>query len=56
MVQNPSANAGDSKEVGAVPESGRVPGVGNGNSLQYFAWKISRTVEAGGLQSIGSYD
>ena len=56
MVQNPSANAGDSKEVGAVPESGRFPGVGNGNSLQYFAWKISRTEEAGGLQSIGSYD
>ena len=56
VVQNPSANAGDSKEVGAVPESGRFTGVGNCNSLQYFAWKISRTVEAGGLQSIGSYD
>ena len=32
MVKNPSANAGD---MGSIPESGRSPGEGNGNSHQY---------------------
>ena len=32
MVKNQSANAGD---VGSIPESGRSPGEGNGNSFQY---------------------
>ena len=32
MVKNPPANAGD---VGSIPESGRSPGEGNGNPLQY---------------------
>ena len=31
-VKNPCANAGD---VGVIPESGRSPGEGNGNPLQY---------------------
>ena len=33
MVKNPPANAGDSREVGSIPESGRSPGGGNGNPL-----------------------
>ena len=32
MVKNPPANAGDAI---SIPESGRTPGVGNGNPLQY---------------------
>ena len=32
VVKNPSVNAGD---TGSVPESGRSPGEGNGNPLQY---------------------
>ena len=32
VVMNPPANAGD---VGLKPESGRSPGEGNGNPLQY---------------------
>ena len=32
MVKAPLVNAGD---VGFIPESGRFPGVGNGNPLQY---------------------
>ena len=32
MVKNPSANAGD---PGWIPGSGRSPGEGNGNPLQY---------------------
>ena len=35
MVKNPPANAGDSGGEGLIPRSGRSPGVGNGNPLQY---------------------
>ena len=44
-------NAGD---LGSIPELGRSPGEGNGNPLQYTAWKIPWTEEPGGLQSMGS--
>ena len=40
---------------GSIPGSGRSPGEGNGNPLQYFlAWKIPWTEEPGRLQSMGS--
>ena len=29
-------NAGDTEDVGLIPGSGRSPGEGNGNPLQYF--------------------
>ena len=32
VVKNPPTNAGD---MGSIPGSGRSPGVGNGNPLQY---------------------
>ena len=35
MVKNLPANAGDARDVGSIPESGRSPGVGNGNPPQY---------------------
>ena len=35
MVKNPPANAGDARDVGSIPASGRSTGVGNGNPLQY---------------------
>ena len=35
VVKDPPANARDSRDVGSVPESGRSPGGGNGNPLQY---------------------
>ena len=41
-------------DMGLIPGSGRSPGVGNDNSLQYFAWEIPWTEEPGGLQSRGS--
>ena len=34
VVKNPSANAGDAKDVGLIPRLERSPGVGNGNPLQ----------------------
>ena len=35
VVKNPPANAGDTVDMGSVPGSGRSPGEGNGNLLQY---------------------
>ena len=35
MVKNLPANAGDIRNVGLIPGSGRSPGGGNGNPLQY---------------------
>ena len=35
MVNNLPANAGDISEVGWIPGSGRSPGGGHGNPLQY---------------------
>ena len=35
VVKNPPANAGDDRDAGLIPGSGRSPGEGNGNPLQY---------------------
>ena len=35
MVKNLSANAGDVRDAGSIPRSGRSPGGGHGNPLQY---------------------
>ena len=35
VVKNPSANAGDIRDVGSIPGLGRSPRGGNGNLLQY---------------------
>ena len=50
MVKNPLANAAD---VGLIPASGRSPGEGNGNPLQYSAWENPRREKPDGLQSTG---
>ena len=34
VVKNPPANAGDLRDVGLIPRSGRSPGEGHGNSVQ----------------------
>ena len=35
VVKNPPANAGDIRDAGSIPGSGRSPGGGHGNPLQY---------------------
>ena len=35
LVKNQPATAGDTRDTGLIPGSGRSPGVGNGNPLQY---------------------
>ena len=41
------------EDPGSIPGSGRSTGEGNGNPLQYFAWKIPWIEEPGSLQSMG---
>ena len=53
-MKNHSANAGDTRDMGLIPWSGRSPGEGNGNQLQCFCWEIPWTEEPDGLQSMGS--
>ena len=43
MVKNPPVNAGD---AGSIPGSGRSPGEGNGNLLQYSCLENSIDREA----------
>ena len=55
MAKIPPARAGDTRDMGLVPRSGRSPGKGNGISpLSILAWRIPWTEEPGGLQSVGS--
>ena len=35
MVKDPSANAGDIRELGSIPGWGRSPGEGHSNPVQY---------------------
>ena len=39
VVKNPPANAGDIRDAGLIPGSGRSPGGGHGNPLQYSCLK-----------------
>ena len=48
------SNAGDAGDLGSIPGSGRSPGGGNGDSLQFLAWIIPWIEEPGRLQSMGS--
>ena len=36
VVKNPPANAGDVRDEGSIPRSGRSPGEGHGSPFQYF--------------------
>ena len=54
VVKNPPIYAGDLRDEGLIPGSGRSPGGRHGNLSSILAWKISWTEELGGLQSMGS--
>ena len=40
VVKKPPASAGDIRDSGSVPGSGRSPGGGHGNPSQYSCWRI----------------
>ena len=50
VVRNPSANAGDTRDAGSIPESGRTPGGGHGNPLQYSC--LENPMDRGAWQAI----
>ena len=53
VVKNPPAKAGNTRDVSSIPKSKRSPGIGNGNPLQFFAWKTPWTEEPDRLQYMG---
>ena len=48
-VKNPPANAGDSRDAGSIPGSGRSPGVGNGNPFHYSC--LENSMDRGAWQA-----
>ena len=50
VVKNPLANAGDSRDVGSIPESGRSLGEGNGNPPQYSY--LENPMDRGACQAV----
>ena len=56
MVKNPPANSGDIGDAGSIPGSGKSPGGGYGNTLQYSCLENPMDGEPGRLQCIGSQE
>ena len=54
MVKNPPVKAGDVRDVGLVPGSGRSLGGGHGNPFQYSCLENPWTEKPCGIQSMGS--
>ena len=50
VVKNMPANAGDGKDMDSIPGSGRSPGVGNDNLLQYS--HLENTMDMGAWWAI----
>ena len=53
VVKNPSANAGDTRDGGLIPGSGRCPGEGNGSPLLYSCLEKPVDKGSGWLLSMG---
>ena len=54
VVKNLPTKAGDGRDAGRIPESGRYPEKGMATHSSILAWKISCTEEPGRLHSMGS--
>ena len=52
VVKKLPANAGDIRDTGSIPGSGRSPGGGHGNPLRCSS--LEKPEGPGGLQSMGS--
>ena len=49
MINNLSATVGDTGDAGLIPGSGKSPGKGNGNPLQYCC--LENSVDSGDWQA-----
>ena len=54
MVKDLPANAGDIKDVGLIPGSGRSLEEGMATHFSILAWRVPGMEEPGGLPSMGS--
>ena len=54
VIKNPPANAGDIRDTGSIPGSGRSLEKEMATRSSILAWRIPWTEEPGGLQSTGS--
>ena len=52
VVKKPPANAGDARAMGLIPGSGRSPGGGHGNPLQYSC--LENSMDRGAWQAYTS--
>ena len=50
LVNNPPANAGEIRDTGSIPESGKSPGEVHSNPLQYSC--LENPVDRGARQAI----
>ena len=55
VVKNLPANAGDARDAGGIPGSGKRLEEGMATHSSALAWRIPRTEEPGGLQSTESH-
>ena len=53
VVKNLPANAGDTRDIGLIPDLGRSLGIGNSNTLQYSCLENFMDRGAWGLHSLG---
>ena len=53
LVKNPPAKAGDLRDLKLIPGWGRSLEEGMATHSRILAWRVSRTEEPGGLQSMG---
>ena len=53
MAKNPGANAGDLRDTGSIPGSGRCPGERNGNTPQYSC--LENPIDRGAWWGGGGY-
>ena len=49
VVKSLPDNAGDIRDTGLIPRSGRSPAEGHGNPLQYYCWENPMDKGAGRL-------
>ena len=50
MVEDTPASAGDLRDAGSIPGSGRAPGGGHGNPLQYS--RLEKPMDRGAWRSV----
>ena len=53
MVEKPSADAGDLRDTGSIPEPADPLEKGMATHSSILAWRIPRTEATGGLQTMG---